>query len=442
MRTALLISTTGLLWLVGCGGSSKSTSEDSDGDGVVDAADCAPDDETRYPGATDIPDDGLDQDCNGSDTVTCFLDTDLDGHGSASTGLSQNGLCTDPGFSELDDDCDDADPTALPGGTEVADDGIDQDCSGTDTISCYEDLDGDGVGSSTLVLADDADCSATGRSAIDGDCDDTDLTAYPGADEVCDDGVDNDCDTSGDCDDDDCSADTACRILVAADGKTGEPGNLYRIDPATGTATTVGSVGFAITGLAFAPDGRLFGSEATQSGNRGTARLIEIDLDTGEGSVVGELFDGAINHNSTADLTFVGSRLLGWTESGDDPIEIDVTDGSVTVIGNSGISSAGSGLATDATGQVWFAPGRVNGSLYTLDPTTGVGTEVVGLSGGTYDNINSMSFLNGTLYAVETQDTGSTASAQHLVTIDTTTGVLTPVGTVPTPIDSLAAWPP
>jgi hypothetical protein len=72
--------------------------------------------------------------------------------------------------------------------------GGDDDDSGTgdDDDSQPSDVDGDGV------------------TVDEGDCDDGDATVYPGADEVCDDSVDNDCDTLLDCDDPDCEIDSAC----------------------------------------------------------------------------------------------------------------------------------------------------------------------------------------------------------------------------------------
>ncbi len=225
--------------------------------------------------------------------------------------------------------------------------------------------------------------------------------------------------------------------LYAADGKTGLDGDFYRIDPADGSAEVVGPVGFSITGLCMRPDGAVFGTESTQSGNQGNARLISIDPETGAGTVIGELFDGTLYHSSTADCTFVGDRLIGWSEFGDDPIEIDPATGAVTVIPNTGVSSSGSGIAMHPDGTLYFVPGRVNGALYIINPDTGVGFEGPTLSGGTYDNINSMAFLGETLYAIDTQDMGSTSSQQVLVTIDVTTGVMTPLGPLPTPIDSL-----
>ena len=82
------------------------------------------------PRAPELPNDGIDQDCDGVDSI---VPLDLDGDG----------------FDE-DEDCDDDDPTVYPGAPEVENDGIDQDCDGSDFVVPI-DLDGDG-------FTDDVDC--------------------------------------------------------------------------------------------------------------------------------------------------------------------------------------------------------------------------------------------------------------------------------------------
>ncbi|MFO0004146.1 MAG: MopE-related protein, partial [bacterium] len=72
-------------------------------------------------------------------------------------------------------DCDDADNTAYPRATEVAD-WIEHDCDGT-------------VDEGTTAYDDDGD----GYTEIGGDCDDADNTAYPRATEVAD-WIEHDCD--------------------------------------------------------------------------------------------------------------------------------------------------------------------------------------------------------------------------------------------------------
>ncbi len=72
------------------------------------------------------------------------------------------------------EDCDDEDPMVLPGAGEVAYDGVDQDCDGSDLV----DLDGDGAAAAEV-----------GGS----DCADSDAAIGPHATDECGDAVDQDC---------------------------------------------------------------------------------------------------------------------------------------------------------------------------------------------------------------------------------------------------------
>ncbi len=120
---------------------------DDDGDGYPASDDCDDGDASIHPGATELPGDGVDQDCDGAET--CYDDDDDDGWRPDATSIvvSADPDCTDPGEATASDpttDCDDADASIHPGAVDVAGDGIDQDCDGTDPSVGDENEDGNG----------------------------------------------------------------------------------------------------------------------------------------------------------------------------------------------------------------------------------------------------------------------------------------------------------
>jgi hypothetical protein len=167
---------------------------------VADDSDCDDSDATIFPGADEYCD-GEDDDCDGEvdedsavDVITFYADSDGDGFGDA--GAPADACSAPSGHVADDSDCDDADASAYPGADEYCD-GADNDCDGTvdeanavDAPTWYTDADADGYGAGPGSAA----CSQpVGTASVDGDCDDADPSANPGADEYCD-GVDNDCD--------------------------------------------------------------------------------------------------------------------------------------------------------------------------------------------------------------------------------------------------------
>jgi hypothetical protein len=95
------------------------------------ATDCDDNDNTIYPGATEICD-GKDNNCDGQIDEgllnTYYRDVDGDGHGNAANTIQS---CSAPsGYVSLSDDCDDADNTVYPGATEICDN-KDNNCNGT-----------------------------------------------------------------------------------------------------------------------------------------------------------------------------------------------------------------------------------------------------------------------------------------------------------------------
>ncbi len=132
----------------------------------------------------------------------CELNTwyaDEDGDGFGDVARSQQACVAPAGFVADHTDCDDADSAINPAAPELcattADDncdGLTNDSTATDALAWYPDADQDGYGEPTApVMA----CSAVGDMVADAtDCDDTNADIRPGARDVCNDSIDQDCD--------------------------------------------------------------------------------------------------------------------------------------------------------------------------------------------------------------------------------------------------------
>lgn len=187
---------------------------DADGDGFSQFEDCDDTNSFVYPEAPEQCD-GIDSNCNGViddnaiDANSWYLDQDEDGFGDAQTELRQ---CEQPiGYTDVSGDCNDDNTSINPNQPELCD-GIDNNCNtevdDDDPLvqienqqQYFQDGDGDGYGappSSYYACAPTNSNSVT----VGGDCNDQDDSIFPAAVEVCD-GIDNDCDTLIDADDDD-----------------------------------------------------------------------------------------------------------------------------------------------------------------------------------------------------------------------------------------------
>ncbi len=359
-----------LLLAIGCGGGigAKTTDpDDLDGDGYPAEEDCDDDNAAVNPGATEVCN-GVDDDCDGlldtvddslADGVELYADEDGDGYGDPDKLI----LTCSPGEDAVEDntDCDDDNSSTHPGATEVCNTSADDDCDGDTNdegaegcIDLFEDADGDGfggVGSACLCDPNDAYPSYFSQ-----DCDDGDADVNPDAAEVCNDGVDNDCDGGPD----------ECPLAGTIDLEDGDASVTGALAGDLAGAQVLGAGDLNGDGrgdvVVMAPgyDGGLGAVAVVRGGWTGT-----LDLDSVDGLLVGTSTDatlqwaaagGDLDGDGRGDL-LVGSEVAnggdGVVVSWDDPLggRQGAGDGFVTLTGPTGAGAGLPGVAGDVDGD-------------------------------------------------------------------------------------------
>lgn len=186
------------------------------------------------------------------------------------------------------------------------------------------------------------------------------------------------------------------------------PSNLYTIDSTTGTATLVGSIGYAdVTDVAFR-DNVLYGITFS--------KFVAIDPATGIGTLIGSLGYSGMNALAVSDSgVFYAASTSGTF------ININEETGSGIYIGDfgSGLDSSGDmAFANDGTLYASInRSGYTTDWLATIDLQSGQAT-LIGNFG--YSDVWGLSFLNDQLYGVTS--TGS------VLQIDMVSGVGTEIG--------------
>ncbi|MFT5686933.1 MAG: hypothetical protein ACI8RZ_007890 [Myxococcota bacterium] len=282
---------------------------------------------------------------------------------------------TDSGISWPDDDgdgytadvdCDDADPEVHPDAVEVCD-GINNDCDAaideTDSVDAtawYMDSDGDGFGASDISTLS---CDRPPGFVADGtDCDDDFETSYPGAEEICNDFTDNDCDgDASDC------------VLIGTF-------SLAHETVITG-ASSADEAGGVLVGGDFNGDGQddlLIGAAAasTDDSDAGIAFIVYGPLSGGSLSSAGAALSGNSRSDSAGfaavspgDVDGDGIDDMLIAAPGDDEARIDA--GSVYLLlgptsGNLTLSDVADGVlygegTYDRAGEAVAGPGDVTG---------------------------------------------------------------------------------
>ena len=195
---------------------------DVDGD-FYSCSDCDDTVSATNPGAPELCDDGVDNDCNPAtpdifdadgDSFNCLIDCDDDSAG------------TNPSAAELhcdgiDNDCNTGTPDVVDNDIDFVDCRFDCDDNNASIFPAQTEFCFDGIDNNCDNFIDDMDlecsCAMPTDSDLDGyrctDCNDTNPAINPGAVEICNDGINNDCDPStldifdGDQDGENCDTD-------------------------------------------------------------------------------------------------------------------------------------------------------------------------------------------------------------------------------------------
>lgn len=373
-----------------------------------------------------------------NDSATTVVDTTVDD--SSSSDDSSEAVCGN-GTIETGENCDDGNASDGDG------------CSAACLIDEGWYCDG-AVPSVCTTICGDSIIGAPAESCEDGNDVNTDDCTNECQVAVCGDGILWDgvevCDDGGTDAGDGCDATCAIEAgfacpdslgacfpaIFLADGSGATSGSLYAVSLDGTTSSVLGAIGVGVTGMAFDPEGVLYAVTATAGAS--ASQLGTIDTQTGAFTVVGSLLEAdGTAHNQMPDITFLGDQLVGWTESADDIVLIDSATGTVTPVATER-SSFGTGLAYDsAADQLYVAPAGSGGILYLVDEF-GVVAEgpVLGGVGGV---VKGMAYADGVMYGMDT-DNGAGASGD-VVTINTGTGSMTSLATLPSPsIDALAVY--
>jgi hypothetical protein len=212
-------------------------------------------------------------------------------------------------------------------------------------------------------------------------------------------------------------------------------GNLGTVDVATGASTVIGATGEALTDIAFAPDGKLYGitftdlyrinpntAVATLIGAHGiaggnalvfgpdgtlygagnsTSGLYSINIATGASQ---ELAD--IGFESAGDLAFNGGELY-LSSTTNELIAIDPTTFEATEVGDFDFSNV-YGLATGDNGVLYGVSGT---EVFSVDTATGQGTFLVNYGGQDLQAADGTSFITEALPIITSSPTANAAVA-------------------------------
>jgi hypothetical protein len=227
-------------------------------------------------------------------------------------------------------------------------------------------------------------------------------------------------------------------------GPTG-PASFYQINPNTGSATLIGSIGFNRVGsMDFSPSGVLYAAGQDGSG----PNLLTINIATGTGTKIASITgtDGDVFQ----DIAFRPSDgvLFGYAQGA--IYRINVTTGAATLVGGPGGFPDGNGLAFSSANILYLSndSGGTAGNLYTINQANGAETVAAALSFPgfppvTFIRTAAMKFdASGTIWAAVINGSGSGegqgVASWWLGRMNVATGSVTNVGATVSGLDAIA----
>ncbi|HEY1815797.1 MAG TPA: IPT/TIG domain-containing protein [Kofleriaceae bacterium] len=200
---------------------------------------------------------------------------------------------------------------------------------------------------------------------------------------------------------------------------------LVFFDPSTGETVPLSIVGLRLHGCVLGPDGTVYAVARDPSG---MFALYTLDPLTGNTTRIGYTTDATNAQYGISSIAFAGNTLYGFV---DGPCcsntfkrlaSLDTNTGSATLIGSAAITTTrGESIGAHDATTVYYAE-TTSGTLDTLSLATSARTTGPTMSGGLGARVHGFVQLGTTLVLLE----GGTPSA--IYSVNTTTGVLTPMG--------------
>jgi len=249
------------------------------------------------------------------------------------------------------------------------------------------------------------------------------------------------------CDDGDpCTIDECVRCrdarLLGASYALGGPATLVEIDPLTGTSVSVGAIGFdRVSAMDYDPETGILYATGERPGTDINV-LIAIDPGTGAGHEIGPTNIGAPGGTKEPDLSirFLDGKIFAYLDNGDELATLDRLSGRATLVGPSGVSGIGNGLAFESSSALIHTDGN---HVNVLDQAAGTAVAVAPLSYAGFPppvvayRVNALdAACDGRLFASVRDGNGT--GPDYLATLDPNSGVVTHVGATDGGLDALA----